>query len=267
MAWPPDMGECDADEARREDCLGLAELLSDHAPVSLICSGRDVAEIALRTPPNVAALVADHDGTALRRQAPLWLVDENDRLAAAIAFTPLGRQMAEMAGVPVLEAPPGLPAILETDGEGTALVSAQLDDVAASECLLRDWLGLERLVWLGTPNPEAASPGARFLTPGLVTLAPHPANYQLLEATVDARGRRMTLVELPGAKKNNGCYADCLVAGTAVVVPDFEDGRGTEAFALISAAMPDSRVDAFPATWLAPQGAGLGSVVVVQPAT
>lgn len=266
LAWPKAVGERDADEAAREDCLGLAEMLSDHAPVSLICSSRDAAEITLRTSPNVAALVADHDGTALRRQAPLWLTDGKGRLTAAIAFTPLGRQMAEMAGVPLMEAPPGLPAVLETDGEGTALLSASLDDVVAAESLLHDWLGLERLAWLGAPSPEAASPGARFLAPGLVTLPPHPANHQLLEATVDAKGRRLTLVELPAVKKRDGNYADCLVAGTAVVVPDFEDGRGSEAFAKITAALPDCRVEAFPATWLAPQGAGLGSVVVVQPA-
>lgn len=266
LAWPKATGDRDADEAAREDCLGLAELLSDHAPVSLICPGRDLAEIALLTPSNVGALVAEYDGTPLRLHAPLWLLDGEDRLVAAVASSALGREMAQKAGVPLIEAPPGLPPVMETDGEGTALVPASLDDALAAEHVLRDWLGLERLVWLGMACPLAATPGARFLAPGLVVLSPHPANHQVLETTIDARARRLMLVELPNARKNAGCYADCLVAGTQVVVPDFEDGRGTEAFSQISAALPDRTVDASPATWLAPEGAGLGSLVVVQPA-
>ena len=264
LAWPQATGDRERDEAAREDCLGLAEMLSDFAPVSLICASCDAAEVALRTPPNVAALAAEHDGSALRGQAPLWLVDGQGALAAAIAFTPLARQLAEKAGVPVLDPPPGLPHSLESDGEGTVLAAVPAALRAGAEAALRDWLGVECPVWLDPGAPTA--PAARFLAPGLVVLPPHPANHQTLEAVTDARGRRLMLVEVPATKRGEGCYADCLVAGEAVVVPDFEDGRGTEAFARVSTAALGRRVSAFPAGWLAPAQAGLGSVAVVQPA-
>lgn len=267
LAWPAATGDRERDEAAREDCLGLAELLSDFAPVSVVCSSRDAAELALRTPPDVAALAAEHDGSALRAQAPLWLVDEDERLAAAVAFSPLGRELAERAGVPALDPPPGLPRLIESDGEGTVLVSALPGDRAEAEAALRDWLGVDCPVWLEPDASSAAAvPGARFLAPGLVVLPPHPANYQTLDAVVDAQGRRLMLVELADAKRGEGRYADCLVAGPAVVVPDFEDGRGTEAFARVSAAASGRRVSAFPAAWLAPNRAGLGALVAVQPA-
>lgn len=258
LAWPAATGQGERDDAAREDCLGLAELLSDHAPVSLICSGPEAALLALRTPPNVAAFAAEHEGGPLRPQAPQWLVDADGRLAAALTTTELGREMAARAGVPVLEPPLGLPEQIESDGEGTALVVCPAVDLCGAERVLREWLGLEQVVWLEPP-------GARFLAPGLVTLSPHPANHQVLEAVTDARGRRLTLVELPNPKRGNGCYADCVVAGETVVVPDFEDGRGTESFNQIGAKLPGRRVSAFPASWLAPENCGLGALVAVQP--
>lgn len=265
LAWPAVGGERDQDEAIREDCLGLAELLSDFAPVSLVCSSRDSAEVALRTPPNVAAWAAQHDGSPLGRHMPLWLVDADGRPVAAVPFTPLGRQLAEKSGLIVLEPPPGLPEGLDCDGEGTVLATVPPERKAEAEQVLCQWLGVECPVLLEPLADGALSPAARFLAPGQVVLPPHPANYQRLEAVLDARGRRLSLLELPNSKRGDGCYADCLVAGEAVVVPDFEDGRGTEAFARVSAAVLGRRVAAFPAGWLVRGRAGLGTVVAVQP--
>lgn len=266
LAWPAAMGDRAADEAARDDCLGLAELLSDYAPVSLLCACRDSAELALRTPPNVAAYAAEHDGTPLGRHAPLWLVDGANRPVAAVAFTRLGRELAQRAGLPVLEPPPGLPSILDCDGEGSVIATVEpADKVAAAETLCQ-WLGVECPILLEPLAHGALSPAARFLAPGQVVLPPHPANHQHLEAVVDARGRRLSLLELPDSKQGDGCYADCLVAGEAVVVPDFEDGRGTEAFTRVSAVSPGRRISAYPAGWLVRGKAGLGTVVAVQPA-
>lgn len=264
LGWPAAGGDAQHDEAAREDCLGLAELLSDYAPVSLICSCRDVAEVSLRTPPNVAALVAEQDGTALGRHTPLWLVDGDGMPAAAVAFSPQGRDIAERAGVTVLEPPPGLPWGVDCDGEGSALLTVPTEQYQAAIDVAIHWLGVECPIALEPREDAAPAPAARFLAPGLVVLPPHPANYRRLDAVVDARGRRLTLVELPNAKRGGGCYADCLVAGDAVVVPDFEDGRGTEAFTRVAAVALGRRVSAFPAGWLAPARSGLGSVVAVQ---
>lgn len=277
MTWPRPSGDKDHDEAAREDLLGLAELLSDHAPVSIICPSRDVADCALRSPTGVGVLAADHDGSPLRAHSPLWLIDGDGQLAAAVVRSPLSRVMADTAGVPLLEAPSGLPATLEVDGEGTALVRARsVEETGRVSAILEHWLGLERLVWLTAPQ-QGAPLGARFLAPGLVGLTMerderHPCfaqcavNRDILAEVIDARGRLLTLLELPSAKRKNGCYADCMVAGELVVVPEFEDGRGNDAFALVAAALPHRKVAAFPSSWIAPAGAGLGAAVAVQPA-
>jgi agmatine deiminase len=276
MVWPQSGSDRDHDEAAREDCLGLAELLSDHAPVSIICPPHDVAECALRSPTGVGVLALEHDGSPIRTHAPLWLLDGQGRLAAAVVGSPLSRVMAETAGVPMLEAPPGLPAMLEMDGEGTALVLARpVEETAPLSLLLEQWLGVERLVWLTAPQPGTPL-GVRFLAPGIVGMTmewderhPHFAqcavNRDILTDAIDARGRRFALVELPSAKRKDGCYADCLVAGERVVVPEFEDGRGQDAFAQVAAALPHRKVAAFPSSWIAPAGAGLGAAVAVQP--
>lgn len=275
MAWPPAIGDGDHDAEARDDCLGLAELLSDYAPVSIICPPHDVAACALRSPPGVAVLAADHDGSPVRTNAPLWLMDGSRQLVAAVVTTPLSRVMAEAAGVPVLEAPIALPMVLETDGEGTALVAVpSVEETAPLGRMLEQWLGLERLVWLTATGPCL---GARFFAPGIVGItmerderhsafAQLAVNRDILAGFVDARGRRLSLVELPTAKRQGGCYADCLLAGEWVVVPEFEDGRGNDAFAQVVAALPNRKVAAFPSSWIAPPGAGLGAAVAVVPA-
>jgi len=277
MAWPRATGDKDHDEAAREDVLGLAELLSEYAPVTLICPYRDVAECALRSPPGVASLGAVYDGAGLRDSAPLWLVDGGGKLAAAVVHCPLSRIMAESAGAAMVEAPAGLPLMLESDGEGTCLLPAMAgQDQAAAARLLELWLGLEKLVWL-TPPPAGPALGVRFLASGLVgvtveaderhaNFAQRAVNRDILADTVDARGRLLRVVELPSAKRREGSYADCLLAGERVVVPEFEDGRGGEAFATISSTLPHCKVAAFPSSWIAPHGAGLGAAVAVQPA-
>lgn len=270
LGWPAAAGAGQqaeaAREAAREDCLGLAELLSDYAPVSLICSYCDAAEVSLRTPPNVAAMGAEWNASAIGAYAPLWLVDNSGALVAAVTNSRFGADLAERAGVVAVAPPPELPRYMEVDGEGTVLAPISSDRREAALDALIHWLGVECPVLL-EEGGERPWPGVRFLAPGLVALPPHPANYQRLDMVVDARGRRLTLVELPHSKQGDGCYADCLVAGDAVVVPDFEDGRGTEVFTRVAAALPGRRVSAFPAGWLAPGQSGLGAVVAVQPAT
>lgn len=277
LVWPAATGDRDHDDAARDDCLGLAELLSDQAPVSIICPPGLVAECALRSPAGVAALAAEHDGTPLGFHAPVWLADGDGLLAAAIVRSPLSRLMAERAGVVLLDAPPGFPLVLESDGEGTALVSAPaIDQVAVTETLLHDWLGMEKMVWLNAPNPACPALGIRFVAPTVVAVTmerderhpnfvPRALIRDTLLAVTDGRGRKLIVLELPAAKRKDCSYADCLVAGSHVVVPEFEDGRGTEAFGVVTAALPSCQVTAFPASWIAPMGGGLGAAVVVQP--
>lgn len=282
MCWPTESGDRDRDALAREDALGLAELLSDHAPVTMVAHPRDVADCALRTPAGVSALAAAHRGRPAGRLAPRWLVDESGRLAAALAADDaLSRLMAEASQVPVLDAPAGVDlTMMDCDGEGSAVACDRLaaglsGGRAEAEGLLREWLAIDRVIWLDEVDGRLP---VRFLAPALAAVAVGrderqpghallAANRDRLAAALDAGGRPIKVVDLPCPKRLGGCYADLLVAGRLVVVPAFEDRLDDEAFARLVGALPDARAITYPATYLAPEeGGGLGVVVAVSPA-
>lgn len=281
LAWPAVSGERERDDIARQDCLGLAELLSEHAAVSMLAHPEDVAECSLRSPAGVSAVAARHEGRPVGRWAPLWLVDGDGVLAGAVARDPLARVMAEAAGVPVLEPPPGLDVgLLDCDGGGTALacttLAQELGGRAQAESLLADWLGIRRVVWV-EPVGEGGRIPARFVGPALAAAplarderaaghAALAANHAHLAAAFDAAGRPFTVIDLPCPKRHGGCYADTLVAGRLVVVPAFEDRADDDAFGRLAAALPDCHLLSYPATFLTPPtGGGLGAVVAVVP--
>jgi agmatine deiminase len=281
MTWPAGSGDRDYDDFAREDALGLAELLSDHAPVTMLAHPEDVAECALRSPSAVSALAARHGGRPVGRLAPRWLVDGSDRVVAAMAGRDdLSRLIAEATGVAVMTPPVELDfSAMDCDGEGTVLACDRLapghsGGRAEAEAVLADWLGVERVIWCDEAGGHLP---ARFLAPGLVAVPlgrdeRHPvhdvlaANRDRLAATLDAAGRLIKVVGLPCPKRAGGCYADALVAGKLVIVPVFEDRLDDEAVARLAGALPGSRPITFPATYLAPAaGGGLGMVVAVSP--
>lgn len=282
MTWPAGSGDRVYDDFAREDALGLAELLSDHAPVTMVAHPEDVAECALRTPPGVSVLAARHCGRSAGRLAPRWLVDASGCVAAAIAGSDdLSMLIAEVTQVPVVVAPAGMDlAAMDCDGEGTALACDRLavglsGGRAEAEAVLADLLGIERVIWVDEAGGRLP---ARFLAPALVAVPlgrdeRHPghevlaANHDRLAATLDAVGRVIKVVGLHCPKHPGGCYADALIAGKLVIVPAFEDRLDDEAFARLAGALPDAKPITFPATYLAPAGGGgLGVVVAVSPA-
>ena len=280
LAWPPTTGARDRDAAARDDSVALAHLLSAHAPVTVVAFSADVVQCSLQMPPGVMTLAVD-PGAALLSSQPVWLADGAGNLLAGIASDSMtGRDLAQAAGVGVVDLPPGWQGdLIETDGEGTALVLARLADGLdggrdEAERLLKDKLGIVQVVWL--EDPGSGRVPARYLAPGVVAVpgghdANHPAyaalsaNRDRLRLTSDRVGRTLTVLDLPCPSRQKGCYSDCMVAGDLVVVPEFEESRDAQAFARVVAALPDARVIAFPATHLAAPGNGLGRTVLAQP--
>jgi agmatine deiminase len=111
-----------------------------------------------------------------------------------------------------------------TDGEGTLLTTEQCllhnRNLGLSrgdnEALLRDWLGVEKVIWLPYGLVEDSGPlstsghvddVAQFVAPGVVlaqTCEPDNPNHSrlqenlaVLEAATDAGGRRLEVVESP----------------------------------------------------------------------
>lgn len=267
MAWPPASGDAHQDDEMRDDCLDLSTVLSDIAPVTLLADAADVAEAALRTPPGVGVLASPPLGRALRAAAPRWLVDRAGRPVCALGHGDAARAMAEAAGLAALDAPPALDfGGIDGDGDGTILAASRILEgggagPAATVRLLCDLLGAETVLPVPVAGPLARA--VRFVAPTTVLVADQAARAAL-DGVQDAKGRRLSLIELPQPRRRQGSYADCLVVGSLVMLPAFNEPTDTEAQARLQAAVGGRRVVLHPVGGLA-EGS-LGAVVAVQPA-
>lgn len=191
----------EAVEIRELDSLGIpasSRAIRDFGPVFLTHPDRGVAAMAFR--PDLRS-----EGPAARE------------LEAAVPAA-----IASRSGLPIFERREVLEGgSIDTDGLGTLLVAERCLaggsrgrelDREASESILREALGVSRIVWLpGAVERDGVDRRlddlARFVAPGLVAAveAPpgHPdhamlsANRDGLHRATDARGQRLEIVPLP----------------------------------------------------------------------
>jgi agmatine deiminase len=180
---------------------------------------------------------------------------------------------------------------LDTDGQGTLLVTEECLVTGprarnawlgreGTEAVLRDYLGVERVIWLtkgiaGDDTSGHVDDFARFVAPGRVVLAKEDGasdpnhgvlleNRRRLEDSTDARGRRIEVVDLPmpEARYHEGdrlpaSYANFYVANGLVLVPTFEDPADESALGILSEVFPGRRVVGIPSSDLV---VGLGAI-------
>lgn len=199
-----------------------------------------------------------------------------------------------------------------TDGEGTVLTTEQCLlfrrnyglTRAQNETLLREWLGVHTLIWLPyglledtgrhTTNGHVDDV-AQFVAPGVVvaqTCARSNPNYHRLQANlevlrgaVDARGRRLEIVEMPvlpyvpdvGAGldgvKGPGSdhpmpapYVNMVFARDTVFLPQVGAAGEDEAYAPVAGLLPHRKVVGLPTEFQAFGGGGLGCITQQVPA-
>jgi agmatine deiminase len=197
-----------------------------------------------------------------------------------------GRRAAEWRKVPVLEPMLSLGGrpyhfvleggAIDVDGEGTLLATEEclLDGKQArnpklgralTEQVLRDFLGAEKVLWLGKGIAGDDTGGhiddfARFVAPGRVALAmernPRDPNHRVLaearerlSGARDARGRRLEIVPLPmpapvffGRQRLPASYANFYVGTEAVLVPTFDDPEDRVALGVLAELFPGREV-------------------------
>jgi agmatine deiminase len=238
--------------------------IRDHGPIFLRkdrnAPGRPGAEI----------IATDWGYNAWGGKYPPW--DRDDRVPTEIA-----------ARLGVLVVEPGM--VLEGgsvdgDGEGTVLTTEACLlhpsrnpslDQAAIETRLGDYLAAEKILWLGEGIVGDDTDGhiddiARFVAPGVVVAAvesdpaddnyrPLRANLERLRSLVDARGRRLRVLELPmpralheQGQRLPASYANFYVGNAVVLVPVFDDPSDERALAVIRAAFPGRRAVGIRAT-------------------
>jgi agmatine deiminase len=178
------------------------------------------------------------------------------------AFEPSAKLQSRAARV-VLEG-----GAIDVDGQGTLLATEEclLDGPQArnpelgrqgTEAVLRDYLGIERVLWIGKGVAGDDTGGhiddfARFVAPATVVLAEErrkkDPNHAVLEAARerlegarDARGRRITVVRLPmpepvyfDGQRLPASYANFYVGNAAVLVPTFNDPEDVRAIGILS---------------------------------
>jgi agmatine deiminase len=165
---------------------------------------------------------------------------------------------------------------IDVDGEGSLLCTEECLlngrqarnaplGKAGMESVLRDHLGVERVLWLGSGIAGDDTAGhiddfARFVAPGKIVLAEEKnkqdPNYAVLRDAAkrlararDAKGRKLEVIRLPmptpivfDGQRLPASYANFYVGNAAVLVPTFNDPKDREALGILAELFPSRRV-------------------------
>ncbi|MGW7274479.1 agmatine deiminase family protein [Streptomyces sp. NPDC054864] len=220
-----------------------------------------------------------------------WPYDSDDRLAALV-LDRLGVERLH-SGL-VLEG-----GAITVDGEGTLITTEQCllhpnrnprVDRAGIEAELARMLGIEKVIWLpygGIEDTETdghVDGVAAYIAPGRVVVSlpddeSHPdyarmrANLAVLEATRDAKGRKLDIVVLPqtaygdadGQSVEVG-YLNFYLPNGGCVLPVAGRPQDAEAAEVLAKAMPERKVVPVPAPTLAFGGGGVHCITQQIPA-
>ncbi|MCX5215142.1 agmatine deiminase family protein [Kitasatospora sp. NBC_00240] len=255
---------------------------------------RDFGPTFVVAPGAVAGVDTNFNGWG-KSGTPYYQPYANDAAAAAT--------LLEQYGVERIRAPfTGEGGALETDGQGTLLVTeSSLVNGNRNPGMSRDQveqglksaLGIDRLIWIpGLAGADITDAHvdylARFTAPGQVILdrpapgadpkwvAVYEQAKEILRTATDARGRRLTVTELPcpdprkirgKGKEFLAGYTNFYVANGAVFVPQFGDGYADGvAYAILQAAYPGRDIVQLDIDGIASGGGGIHCATQSQPA-
>jgi agmatine deiminase len=241
----------------REECVNVANTLSDYELVKMLVCPDDEAIARKLLGSGVEIEVLPIDDIWLRDTGPLTLIDghgnrqavgfrfdgwggkcphENDKTLKRRLTTGLGIECVDLAFV--LEG-----GAICVDGEGTLITTEQCllnkernqqVKKAGIESLLEETLGIKKVIWLSNGLvPDEYTDGhvdgiCSFVAPGTVVL--HTTNdtsddnfaicqdaKRRLEEEVDARGRRLEIIEIPLGETLS--HINFYIANECVLVP------------------------------------------------
>jgi len=313
--------------AAKEEWAEVARAIARFEPVTVIARPEDADEARAACGAGADVVGVPLDDSWIRDNGPICVADERGRVAMVDfgfdgwdhEFEPFDldaavpRRLAEAWGVRRYEAPFVLEGgAFNTDGEGTILTTEQCLlyrrnyglTRRQNEELLRDWLGIETVIWLPyglledtgrfTTNGHVDDV-AQFVAPGVVlaqtcgednpNFSRLRANLEVLRAATDARGRPLEVVELPllpyvegvgaGLEGVTGPGADHLMPAPyvnfvcvegAVLVPRSGVEGEQAAYETIAGLFPRREVVGLPVEMSAFGGGGLGCITQQVPA-
>jgi len=299
----------------RDSQARIAEAIAGYETVNLLVREQDY-DLAYRLCGAAANLVvAPLDDLWLRDSGPVFVEDaQGQRAAIDFNFNGWGNKQAhshdaELAArvaahtrTPLLNTRLVLEGGgIEVDGEGSAIIteSCVLNpnrnpgvSKAACEAELKRLLGLQKIIWLPGIAGRDITDGhtdfyARFAGPGVVVVHSDtdPASYDyavtrrhlaILKAATDARGRKLQLIVIPGARSTRpryrnadfaAGYVNFYVCNHAVIAPQFGDTRADRYCRdALRDAFPDRDVVQLDIDAIAAGGGGIHCLTQQQPA-
>jgi len=225
------------DDARAEWAV-VARGIARFEPVTVVVDPAQESEARRILGSEVDLLITPLDDSWIRDNGPIFVRDD-DGLVAAVKFmfngwneqfTPYDKdaevpaRIADAWGVRLYEAPFVLEGgAFNTDGQGTLITTEQCLlhnrnlglSRADNEALLREWLGVDKVIWLPFGLVEDSGPFstsghvddvAQFVAPGVVvaqTAPPANANFgrlqenlEVLKQATDAGGHQLEVIEM-----------------------------------------------------------------------
>jgi agmatine deiminase len=290
------------------------EALATGERVRVLAHGPEaVASARAALSPGVEVLDIPFGDIWLRDTGPLFLEADGERMALGFRFNGWGGKydlegdadvagaIATVAGVPFVPLPFVLEGgAIEMDGEGTLLSTRQCLlnpnrnagwSQAVAEDVLRDALGVRRVLWLEEGLANDHTDGhidnlARFVAPGVVVCQspwtyngrPDPNAAVLdsiarqLEAMTDAEGRKLRVVRIPSPGFIEGddgqampaSHMNFIIGERTVVVPIYSDS-GDDALRGLAPLFPDRRLIAISANELLSGGGSFHCITQQEP--
>jgi agmatine deiminase len=290
--WGDQLGQAKADYAATANAVAAFE------PLSMVCAdARDAAEARAALAGDVEVVELPIDDSWLRDSGPIFVLDGDGARAGVHfgfnswgeKFTPydadaaIGGLLVDRLGDRRYDAPFVLEGgSVAVDGEGTLLTTEQCllhpnrnPDMTREEIEqgLRDFLGVERVVWLGQGLVEDRDTDghvdliAAFTRPGQVLAQSSPLGTPSSERMADNRSRLVAagleVVDFPilptlevGGEEVAVGHLNFYLCNGAVIVPVAGLATDAEALERIGAVYPDREVVGVPGGVIAFGGGG-----------
>jgi agmatine deiminase len=321
MAWPCRENSFYDFDAGRDDFATVARSIARFEPVRMIANPGDVEDARRRcgrhsdgSRADVEIVSMPTDDSWARDSAPTFLLGPDGALGAVEwPFTGWGgfrtdcTETARMAGRVIdltgarrFAAPIALEGgAIHTDGQGTLLTTEEvvLDEDrnpgltrADAEEVLRQYLGVEKVVWLRAALEDDPTGGhvddlACFVQPGVaVALScedpddpqyePLRENIARLRAAETASGRALQVITIDHPQRRldpeddhrrSSTYVNFYIANGAVLVPGFDDPRDEPARETLKRLFPGRRVIQLQLRELARMAANMHCMTQQQP--
>ena len=282
----------------KDDYAATANAVAAFEPLTMVCAdARDAEEARAALAGEVEVVELPIDDSWLRDSGPIFVLDDEGRRAGVHfgfnswgeKFTPydadaaIGGLLVDRLGDRCYDAPFVLEGgSVAVDGEGTLLTTEQCllhpnrnPDMTREEIEqgLRDFLGVEHVVWLGQGLAEDRDTDghvdliAAFIRPGQVLLQSTPPGTPSSERMADNRSRLVAagleVVEFPllptleiGGEQVAVGHLNFYLCNGAVIVPVAGLTTDAEALERIGAAYPDREVVGVPGGVIAFGGGG-----------